>query len=139
MVVAVLLKLVTPNAILYGNSSLLWLGLCMIVCGTVVRQIAIRTLGKYHVLTIATQGKQPVITTGIYRFVRHPSYLGAMVTVAGFALSLNSLIGSIVLVILNVSGLIYRIRLEDAYLNEQLGKPYKTYAHHTARLIPYVW
>jgi len=107
--------------------------------GTLLRQLAIRTLGKYHVMTIATQDSQPVITSGVYRYIRHPSYLGAIMAVSGIALSLNSLFGSIGLVTLTTLVLIHRIGLEDSYLIEHLGRAYKNYTNHTARLIPFVW
>jgi protein-S-isoprenylcysteine O-methyltransferase len=139
LVIAFALKLLLPNAKLYGSPALFWLGIVLIWGGTVLRQLAIKTLGKYHVMTIATQDKQPVITSGVYRYIRHPSYLGAIVSVVGVALSLNSLVGSIGLIALTIAVLVHRILIEDAYLGEHLGKAYRDYAKRTSRLIPHLW
>lgn len=86
LIIAFALKLFLPDAKLYDASVLFWFGIVLIVGGTILRQIAIDTLGKYHVMTIATQDKQIVITSGVYRHISHPSYLGAIMSVMGVAL-----------------------------------------------------
>src|SRR5262249_37436528 len=37
-----------------------------------------RTLGRYFTVTVMTSAHQPVITTGPYRILRHPSYAGLL-------------------------------------------------------------
>lgn len=139
LLLALVLKLVLPNVKIYNTSALFWLGLIFAWAGMALRHVAIKTLGKYHVMTISTQDKQPVITTGPYKYIRHPSYLGAIIAVMGIALSLNSLIGSLILTLFTVIVLVQRIQIEDRYLSEHLGRAYKNYENHTARLIPLVW
>lgn len=139
LIIAFVLKLLYPHARLYDTSLFFWFGIALICAGTWLRQVAINTLGTYHVMTIATQENQPVISRGVYRYIRHPSYLGAIIAVVGVALSLNSLIGSIGLVAVTIATLVHRIGIEDTYLSEHLGKSYQLYRQHTFRLIPFVW
>jgi protein-S-isoprenylcysteine O-methyltransferase Ste14 len=44
-------------------------------------------LGHYFTFTVMTSANQPVITTGPYRVLRHPSYAGILLVLAGIGLS----------------------------------------------------
>jgi protein-S-isoprenylcysteine O-methyltransferase Ste14 len=136
---AILCKGLFPNTELYHYLALCWISIVLIWAGTLLRHWAIATLGEYHVMTIHTEPTQPVIMKGPYRYIRHPSYAGALMTIFGIAVALNSLPGSIILVTVAATVLIERIRIEDAYLTTHLGATYKNYAEHTYRLIPFMW
>jgi len=127
------------NVALYHGPALFWLGIAFIWIGTLLRHWAVATLGRYHVMTIHTELKQPVITTGPYSYIRHPSYLGALVAVLGIALAINSLPGGVVLAAAAAGTLIQRIYIEDRHLLKHLGAVYQEYAKHTHRLLPFVW
>ena len=75
------------------------------------------------------------MTTGIYRAIRHPSYLGLLVNALGWALAFRSGIG-VILAALMVPPLLARIRAEEALLRTQFGDAYDAYRHRTSRLIP---
>jgi protein-S-isoprenylcysteine O-methyltransferase Ste14 len=107
--------------------------------GLAFRWWAIHTLGEYFRATVAVRERQPVIRTGPYRFVRHPSYTGGLMAVMAAALALNNAAAWLVLVACVLAGLLYRIRVEDAVLREHLGAEYVEYAARTARLVPGVW
>ncbi|HEY4160878.1 MAG TPA: isoprenylcysteine carboxylmethyltransferase family protein [Candidatus Saccharimonadales bacterium] len=137
--VALLSKGLFPDVALYHGPALFWLGIAFIWAGLLLRHWAVATLGRYHVMTIHTELKQPVITTGPYRYIRHPSYLGALGAVVGIALAINSLPGGVILVAVTAGTLIQRICIEDRYLLEHLGTAYSEYTKHTRRLLPFVW
>lgn len=90
------------------------------------------------VVRIQTERGHTVCDTGVYKIIRHPGYLGMIISTLGFPLLLGSL-WSIIPVVLSISILIIRTYLEDITLiNELTG--YKEYSYKTPyKLIPNVW
>ena len=79
-----------------------------------------------------------VCTTGPYRYVRHPMYVGVILIMICYPLSLGSLYTLIPAVIIVILFFI-RTALEDKSLHEELTG-YKDYAQNVRyRLIPGVW
>jgi protein-S-isoprenylcysteine O-methyltransferase Ste14 len=82
---------------------------------------------------------QQLVTSGPYRFIRHPSYCGLLLMSLGVAVGYASLIGLAGFFVLLIPGLIFRIRVEEKLLLAQFGAEYRAYASHTSRLLPGVW
>ncbi|MFW9937416.1 MAG: methyltransferase family protein [Candidatus Thorarchaeota archaeon] len=79
-----------------------------------------------------------VITSGLYRIVRHPMYLGFILFIIFYCLALGSLF-SLIPAALGVAGLVIRTILEDRMLHKEL-EGYKEYAQKTKKkLIPLIW
>ncbi len=136
---AIMLKGLLPDTKIYSSPALFWLALLVAWSGIILWLLSIRTLGKFFVTTIITQVDQPVIATGPYRFIRHPSYLADLLTVLGVAVALNNLPGAVLLVTAVSAAILQRIRLEENYLVKKLGEPYQQYTRHTKRLLPFIW
>ena len=87
---------------------------------------------------IQTDRNHAVMTSGPYRYVRHPGYLGSVVGFVSFPLIVGSgiaLLGSV----LCIAGMIVRTYLEDRTLCQELAG-YAEYAQTVRyRLLPYVW
>ena len=78
------------------------------------------------------------ITGGPYRFVRHPSYGGAIVGVVALAVALGS-VWALIPALLDIAALVVRTGLEDRTLRRELAG-YEVYCHRTRfRLLPGVW
>lgn len=116
-----------------------WLGAFMTVSGTLFRQWAIRTLGRFFTRSVRVSSDQIVVQDGPYRWVRHPSYTGAMLAASGVGLALGNAISFACLVVAILPGFAYRIVVEEKALLETLGEPYRAYRARTKRLIPFVW
>lgn len=87
---------------------------------------------------IQTERKQHVVSTGVYGFVRHPMYLGAIFLFIGTPLLLDSLYGLLIGVVISVL-LVARIFGEEKMLVEELAG-YEDYRNQVKyRLIPLVW
>jgi protein-S-isoprenylcysteine O-methyltransferase Ste14 len=87
---------------------------------------------------IQTERNHSVCDTGVYKFVRHPAYLGSVIQAAGFPLLFGS-VWSIFPVALLIILFVVRTSLEDKTLVNELAG-YREYTGVTKfRLIPGVW
>ena len=111
-------------------------GLAMIVACVVIRAWSIITLGRFFQYSIGIQSGHSVVTTGPYRFVRHPSYTGLALGVAGYGLACGDVWSLLVAAALSGLGLTIRIRVEERQLRDSLGADYDDFAAHHKRLIP---
>jgi protein-S-isoprenylcysteine O-methyltransferase Ste14 len=79
-----------------------------------------------------------LVTDGIYGVIRHPSYLGAIILMLGWALAFRSALG-VILAALIIPLLLARIHSEEAMLRSQFGDQYDAYCQRTSRLIPGIY
>ena len=87
---------------------------------------------------VQTERGQSVISTGPYRYVRHPMYAAVIPFVLGTALLLGSWYGLISGLIL-VIGIAFRAVQEERVLQAELPGYDAYMAQVRYRLIPYVW
>ncbi|MFO0582438.1 MAG: isoprenylcysteine carboxylmethyltransferase family protein [Anaeromyxobacter sp.] len=118
---------------------LAWAGAAASVAGTALRAWAVEVLGRWFSLTIQVRPGQPVIDTGPFRLVRHPSYLGGEVALAGAGLAAGNWISPLAFWLPWLVAHVYRIRVEEDALRRTLGAPYEAYAARTWRLLPPLW
>ena len=111
-------------------------GLTMVVACVAVRAWSIITLGRFFQYSIRIQSGHTVVTTGPYRFVRHPSYTGLALGVAGYALASGDVWSLVAAAALAGFGLTVRIRVEERQLRAALGADYDEFAARRGRLIP---
>lgn len=114
-------------------------GLVIFSAGEALRVWAKVALGRYFTYTVQTSSDQPVITSGPYRFVRHPSYTGLLLIEIGFGAAWGNWLGLAVLTVMTLVGLAYRIHVEENALLADLGDRYRSYAEDHKRLIPLLW
>lgn len=115
-----------------------WLGVGLYAVGGTLRIYPVHMLGKRFSGLVAIQPGHALLTTGIYGVIRHPSYLGMLVTALGWALAFRSGAG-LLLVALVIPPLLARIRAEEALLRAQFGAEYEAYCARTSRFIPGVF
>jgi protein-S-isoprenylcysteine O-methyltransferase Ste14 len=115
------------------------LGLAIAWSGIYLRVWAILTLGRSFQRVVTVEAGQEVVTSGPYRYVRHPSYTGILAVFVGIGFMLCNFGSVIVLAVVPPIGYVMRIAAEDKALRETLGDAYSSYADSRARLIPGVW
>jgi protein-S-isoprenylcysteine O-methyltransferase Ste14 len=114
-------------------------GIVIFSAGEALRVWSKVSLGRYFTYTVQTSSDQPVITSGPYRALRHPSYAGLLLIAIGAGVTFGNWLGLGVLSVLILVALVYRIQVEEKALLEELGDRYRSYAEHHKRLIPFVW
>ena len=93
---------------------------------------------SYASRVVEVENNQKVISTGIYRIVRHPMYVGVLIMFIPTPIALGSYWGLIPMVTILIA-LVLRILNEEAVLIRDLPG-YKEYCQKTKyRLIPFIW
>jgi len=116
-----------------------YIGLFLIVAGMIIRFIAVQSLGRFFTIYVTIQENHKIIKEGVYKMIRHPSYLGSLISFLGFGISVNNWISLIIVTIPIVIAFIYRIKEEEKILLKQFGSDYSEYMRSTYRLIPYIY
>jgi protein-S-isoprenylcysteine O-methyltransferase Ste14 len=122
----------------FGGEGVRWLGALLFILGGALRLWPVFVLGKRFSGLVAIQPGHTLVTDGIYRNLRNPSYLGLMVIAIGWALAFRSGVG-LLLAALTLIPLIARINAEEALLRAQFGWEYEVYCGRSWRLIPGVY
>ncbi len=115
-----------------------WTGVVLLVVGSIVRLWPVFVLGRRFSGLVAIQSEHELVTTGIYRYVRNPSYLGLLVASLGWALVFRAGVG-ILITALFLIPLLARIRSEERLLAEHFGAEYESYRARTWRLLPGIY
>ena len=139
VLVAVWSATAAPGTTIPGGWTPFVVGLVLMWLGIALREWAVWTLGRFFTVVVRVAAEQTVVDRGPYRWVRHPSYTGLLLTLLGLGLALGSWLSVLALVALPTAGLVVRIRVEEQALLAALGEPYRAYAAHRRRLVPGLW
>jgi protein-S-isoprenylcysteine O-methyltransferase Ste14 len=132
------LAFVFPGLAVEGGRTLVLIaGIVLMVAGLALRWYSIQLLGTSFTCEVSTHQGQEVVESGPYRWVRHPSYSGGLLTVLGVLVCCANVVSLAALVIV-VAGYANRIRIEERALATDLGVPYRDYMRRTKRLIPFL-
>ena len=113
-----------------------WLGLLFMTAGAIFRQWALIHLGRFFSRTVQIETEHAVITTGPYRWIRHPAYTGMIAVYMGLSMAVGTWLGTLTAFVIVTASLLYRIRIEEATLAQALGDDYCTYMKRTWQLFP---
>jgi protein-S-isoprenylcysteine O-methyltransferase Ste14 len=114
-------------------------GAALFIVGVIVRWYSIVHLGRFFTVDVAIAADHQLIDTGPYRYVRHPSYTGALLAFIGFAMALRNWASVLIISLPIAFAFLYRINVEERALIQALGERYLTYIKRTKRLIPFVY
>jgi protein-S-isoprenylcysteine O-methyltransferase Ste14 len=116
-----------------------YLGLIVTVIGGFIRVATVFELGPRFTIFVAVQPDHRLKTDGFYRFVRHPSYFGALLSMVGWALVFRSIAGLLLIGVMLIL-IIARIRAEEDFLVRKFGDQYCAYQQQTPwRLLPLIY
>lgn len=120
------------------NASFLVGGALVLTTGGALRVLAIRTLAEHFRYELRVVDKQKLVDHGVFRLLRHPSYLGVALVALGEAVIMSSVL-ALVGVFVTVIVIVRRIEIEETVLRTSFGAAYDEYARRTWRLVPYVY
>lgn len=81
----------TPRFALTPRRLWFFIGIAVLLSGSMLRRYCWRALGRYFTGNVQVQDGQTVIMEGPYRYVRHPSYTGGMLMHFGNRASIDQL------------------------------------------------
>jgi protein-S-isoprenylcysteine O-methyltransferase Ste14 len=129
-----------PRFRIYANNWwTLGVGVAIVLSGAALRDWAILSLGRYFRREVSIEPGQRILRRGPYRVLRHPSYTGIFLILAGFGLTFGSWVSAALALLIVFAGTLPRIRVEERALAQAFGSDYANYANSTDRVLPHVW
>ena len=123
----------------FAQPALSWLGIAMVWAGMAFRLWAILTLGAFFRTAVVVQEGHRRVTTGPYRWLRHPAYTGVIVTLAGLGLALANWVSLAAMAILPTAAIAWRMHVEEQALAEQFGEAYQEFCKTRSAVLPALW
>ncbi len=124
---------------IYDWNTFFAIGMTLFVIGLMIRIHSLLTLKQYFTYTVAKVENHKIIETGLYKFIRHPGYLGQLLIFIGISTSVSNWLSILAMMVPITLGYLYRISVEERFMLEQLGEDYSNYQERTKRLIPMIY
>lgn len=137
--IATFAYLLYPRAVQWASlplpHAIRWIGVCLGVTAPLLMYWTLSSLGRNLTDTVVTRREATLVTTGPYRWVRHPFYVSAAVLMlSATIISAQAMIGISSIVILLM--LAIRTPAEEQKLIERFGDSYRQYMQTTGRYLP---
>ncbi len=100
---------------------------------------AVISLGKFFSTRVCIHKTHRLITTGLYRYIRHPSYSGLLICFFAAGIAMGDFLSLSVLLIPLVIALVNRINVEEKFLQQFFGYDYQQYCLQTKKIIPKIY
>jgi protein-S-isoprenylcysteine O-methyltransferase len=133
--VAALVELVWRRRVALPLDWLTWAAFSAMLGGLTLRTRAVILLGPWFTWNVTVQDGQEVVSHGPYRYIRHPSYTGALIVFVASCVLLRSWLAAVLAAAALTLAFMRRIRCEEALLLRTLPG-YCSYASRTGRLFP---
>jgi protein-S-isoprenylcysteine O-methyltransferase len=123
------------------NSSICFpvIGATFIALGLVIRLTAINTLKKYFTVNVTIKNDHKLITSGLYRYIRHPAYAGGILSFIGCGLCYGNILSFIIISLPYVLLILKRIKDEEIVLIGNFGQAYIDLISKTKKIIPFIF
>jgi protein-S-isoprenylcysteine O-methyltransferase Ste14 len=119
------------------NPVLSSLGVILCAAGMAFLVWGRQHLGKNWSQTVAVKKGHELVTSGPYRYVRHPMYAGGLVASVASAVVCGG--AWVFLLVILGTLFLWRIGAEDKLMEQQFPDEYPDYKKRTWALIPFVW
>jgi len=114
-------------------------GIFFIIIGLVLRWISILKLKKSFTVNVSISEDQRLVLSGMYKYIRHPSYLGSLLSFLGLAVIFNNWLTFILIFFPILAAFLYRIYIEEKVLQEAFAEKYSDYMKSSWKLLPYIF
>jgi protein-S-isoprenylcysteine O-methyltransferase Ste14 len=143
-VISIAMVIVAPYAdrrnisVMVEGDNIRYFGLFLFSTGLILATWAEAKLGKLFSTEVTVQEGHTLITDGIYRYLRHPRYLGILLFSIGISFVFRSWL-TLILVAAMTLVLLWRIHDEEALMREEFGENWEKYSQKSWRLVPFVY
>ncbi len=117
-----------PKNFGFGNESLVPFSLAIGMLGLTIWVAGMTYLGK--ALKVIPEANL-IVAKGVYRFIRHPVYVGIVFTHLGLFFACGSTFGIVYTLVLIIPLNVFRAQLEEKALFSKFGERYRTYYDST--------
>ena len=128
-----------PNATVRYLREFYPAGFLLSLGGLILRWYSIGYLGRYFTVDVSISAEHKLIDSGPYRYIRHPTYTGALLAFLGLGFCFGNWLSILFMTVPIIAAFLWRIRIEEHALNDALGEEYRAYTQRTKRLIPFVY
>lgn len=115
-----------------------FIGMVFFIFGVGIRLYCRRILKEQFSYRLQLLDTHKLIQTGLYKYVRHPAYIGDIIAQLGITITLSSILG-FVLMLFIIPCFIYRISNEEKMLITRFQEEYLEYQKKTKKLIPFIY
>jgi protein-S-isoprenylcysteine O-methyltransferase Ste14 len=124
---------------IYHWNTFFTIGMSLFVIGLIIRIHSILTLRQFFTYSVAKVENHEIIETGLYKFIRHPGYLGQIIIFLGISISISNWLSILAMMLPITFAFLYRIKVEERFMLEQMGENYLNYQKQTKKLIPLIY
>ncbi len=124
---------------IYDWNTFFAIGMALFVIGFMIRIHSLLTLKQFFTYSVAKVENHKIIETGLYKLIRHPGYFGQLIIFIGISISISNWLSILIMMIPITIGYIYRIKVEESFMIEQMGENYLNYQKRTKRIIPMIY
>jgi protein-S-isoprenylcysteine O-methyltransferase Ste14 len=111
-------------------------GLLMVALGLILTVIAQLQLGGSWRIGVDPSEVTPLVTGGVFRFVRNPIFTGMLMGLLGLALVVPNILSVLALVLVVIGVKVHVHLVEEPYLLHMHGGRYREYARSVGRFVP---
>ncbi|MDF1540699.1 MAG: isoprenylcysteine carboxylmethyltransferase family protein [Candidatus Thorarchaeota archaeon] len=133
------LLLTSTLLIIVDNPIISYIGIIVYIIGGTTVILSRRQLGRYGDGTTALKRDHKLLTQGIYSYIRHPLYAGALIGRIGIGLSFRGYFSAIFFILIYFIVFRKRMDIEEGFLTVEFGEEYESYMKRTKRLFPYIY
>lgn len=120
-----------------GYENFQYAGLIVYLLFSWFQIYALRSLGRFYSQDMVILKKHELITTGAYRFIRHPHYLGQLLADIGCGLALMNL-PTLILLIPETVMLLMRASKEEEMMKKHFAGQFDEYRKKSGFMIPFI-
>ncbi|MBN1274085.1 MAG: isoprenylcysteine carboxylmethyltransferase family protein [Candidatus Aminicenantes bacterium] len=114
-----------------------WLGAVLFAAAVWLLWRSHVDLGRNWTPTLGLRKGHELITTGIFKYIRHPMYAAHILWAVAQALMLHNGIAGFSLLVVFVPQYLSRVKAEEWMMLERFGEQYRNYMKKTGRIFPY--
>lgn len=139
LVIALTLKQLAwlPISIPYLTRQLL--AMCLFAVGLGVRYWAVIELDRFFTTNVTIQQQHQLITTGPYRWIRHPAYLGLLMALFAAGIAMGDFLALCMLILPTFLAFKARVEVEEQMLQKAFPSQYSAYSRISWRLLPWLF